>query len=293
MIIKQESQKDVLKYLENELLKITPSVKIAEYVNNIDDVYEKRAILKECRWDYESFDYLLSIFTDTVTNRQRFRKKADCFNIIRLAVKRNFNGCQFPENILDKLFYLFKEFILMVPPVNSDIVNCLSVALKDQVLKDNNVIWLVQNAAKDETILNRLLRYPTRNKIIEEWAIQSVDSSVIEGRESELYGILIKDKIPNILKEKDRKHLAWGVYYSKVANDIKEKLLLELAGEKNYRSICEISYRLNLPNVPRRMVEQIINNKSSRTYCQPLVSREISRHTRQRPARAGGTDTQE
>jgi hypothetical protein len=260
MIIPKESQKVVLEYLKNELLKITPSVKITEYIHNIDDIYEKRAILKECQWDYESFDYLLSIFTDTVGKRLRFRKKVDCFHIIRLAVKRNFIGAQFPEKILDKLFYLFKEFIQTVPPPNCDIVSCLSIALKDQVLNDDNVNWLVQNVTKNETILNRLLRYPTWNKIIEEWAIQSVDSDIIEGRESELYGILIKNGIPDILKEKDNKQLAWGVYYSKAVNEIKEKLLLEIAGETNYRSICEISYRLNLPSVIRKMIEQIENS---------------------------------
>jgi len=259
MIAPKESPKDILKYLENELLKITPSAKITECVRNIDDVYEKRDILKECRWDYESFDYLLSIFQETVAKRLRFRKKVDCFHIIRLAVKRNFIGGQFPEKILDKIFYLFKEIIQMVPPANCDIVNCLSVALKDQVLIDDNVNWLVQNVEKDETILNRLLRYHTQNKIIEEWAIQSVDSDIIKGRESELYGILIKDKIPDILKERDRNQLAWGVYYSKTSNETKEKLLIEIADEINYRSVCKISYRLNLPDVLRSLIEQIKN----------------------------------
>ena len=257
MITPKESKVEILKYLEVELLKITPSSKITGYIKNINDVYEKRAILKKCRWDFDSFYYLLSIFVDTVAKGLRFRKKVDCFKVVRFAIKHNFVGCQFPEKILDKLFYLFSEFIQIVPPANDDVVSWLSVALKDQVLNDDIVSWLIEHASDDETILNRLLRYPTWNKSIEKWATQSVESDLIEGRESELYGILIKNKIPDILKYKNSEHLAWGIYYSKTDIDTKERLLLDIAGKSNYRSVCEISYRLNLPNVTRQLIERI------------------------------------
>ncbi|MCJ7674314.1 MAG: hypothetical protein MUO33_04080 [Sedimentisphaerales bacterium] len=257
MIIPKESQNAVLKYLDVELMKITPAAKITEYVSKIDDVYEKRAILKECRWDFESFDYLLSVFVKTLANNSRFVKKVDCFKVVRLAIKRNFCGCQFPKEILDKLFYLFKEFHQLIPPSHYDIVSWLSVTLKDQVLNDEQVDWLIQNAATDETILNRLLRYPKWNKSIERWATQSLDSEVIEGRESELYGILIKNKIPDILKGKDSNLMAWGIYYSNNTDKTKEKLLLDVADKSNYRSVCEIAYRLNLPNVVTELIKKI------------------------------------
>lgn len=250
----QESREAILDYLDIELLKITPSAKIKEHVRKIDDVYEKRAILKQCRWAFESFDYLLSIFVNTVANGAHFRKKVDCFKILKRVIKDNFSGRQFPREVLDKLFYLYKEFILSA---NEDIAWCLSVFLKDQVLSDDQVNWLILNAAKDEFILNRLLRYPIENSSIKEWALQSVDSNIIEGRESELYGILIKDRIPDVLQEKDRDKLAWGVYYSKTTRETKERLLLDIAGKSNYRSVCEISYRLNLPNVTRELIERI------------------------------------
>lgn len=257
MIISKESKEDILKYLEVELLKITPVAKVTEYIKNIDDVYEKRAILKECRWDFESFDYLLSIFVETVAKGLHFRKKVDCFKVIRFAIKRNFIGCQFPEKILDKLFYLFRELFQIEPPANDDVISWLSVALKDQVLNTDIVNWLIQHVSEDETILNRLLRYPMFNESIERWAYKSVGSDLIEMRESELYGILIKDRIPDILKDKDSNHLAWGIYYSKTDKETKEKLLLDVAGKSNCRSICKVSYRLNLPDVTKTLVEII------------------------------------
>jgi hypothetical protein len=159
--------------------------------------------------------------------------------------------------ISDKLFYLFREFIQIVTPADYDIVSWLSVALKDQVLNDDIVNWLIQHATEDETILNRLLRYPTWNKSIEQWAVQSVRDNSTYDRESELYGMLIKDKIPDILKDKDSNHLAWGIYYSKTNRETKERLLLGIADKSNYRSICEISYRVNLPNVTKSLVEMI------------------------------------
>ena len=105
----QQSEKEILDFLDVELLKLAPAAKIKEYVRSIDDVYEKRAILKVCRWDFESFDYLLSIFIDTVVNKVSFTKKVDCFKVLKRAVRDNFSGRQFPKEILERLFYLYRE----------------------------------------------------------------------------------------------------------------------------------------------------------------------------------------
>ena len=254
MRISKESKEELLKYLEVELLKISTSSKITEYIRNIDDVYEKRAILKVCRWDFKSFDYLLSIFVKTVLNKSRFVKKVDCFRVVRSAIRNNFVGCQFPHEILNKLFCLFKEFLQLIPHVNYDIVSWLSVALKGQVLSDEQIDWLIQSAAMDKTVLNRLLRYPISNRSIEQWAMQALDSEIIQGRESELYGILIKERIPDLLIGRDSNEIAWGIYYSKNKDETKERLLLDVSETANYRSVCEIAYRLNLPNVVEELL---------------------------------------
>ena len=156
MIIPKRSKEELLKYLEAEHLKIKPASKIREFISNIDDVYKERALLKVCRWDFESFDYLLSIFQRTLLDKSRFIKKVDCFKVVRQAIRRNFDGCQFPNKILDKLFFLFREFLLLTPPVNYDIVSWLSVALKNQVLNDEQVDWLIHNASVDETIIDKV-----------------------------------------------------------------------------------------------------------------------------------------
>ncbi len=253
---REESQEDILRYLRTELFRLAPAANIRQYVADVGDIYEMRALLKECRWDTDSLDYLLSIFVQAIATRSRFVKKVDCFKVLRFAIRRNFSGVQLPNGILDKLFFLYKESLCSTPPAHGDVVYWLSVALKDQILSVEQVGWLVENVARleDETILNRLLRYPARNEVIERWAMQSVDSDLIDGRESELYGILITDHIPDMLKEKDPDKLAWGVYYSKNNTPTKQRLLLEVAGRSNYRSVCSICYRLNLPNVIRDLI---------------------------------------
>lgn len=256
MKMSKESRDAILKNLDVELLKITPAVKIKEYVRNIDDVNRWGAYLKECRWDFDSFDYLLSVFVNTLVDKSRFVNKVDCFKVVRFAIKRNFIECQFPIEIIDKLFFLFKAFHLFKPPSNYDIISWLSVSLKDQVLSDEQVDWLIQNAATDETILNRLLRYPKWNKSISQWASKSLGSEVVEGRESELYGRLIRDKIPDILQGKESNSIAWGIYYSDNTVETKENLLLAVSEESNLHSVCGIAHRLNLPNVIKELIRR-------------------------------------
>ncbi len=74
-VYKHEPLDKILEYINFELLKIIPAEKIKEHVSNIDDVYEKRAVLKECRWNFESFDHLLSVFVETISEGLHSGKK--------------------------------------------------------------------------------------------------------------------------------------------------------------------------------------------------------------------------
>lgn len=250
-----------------ELLKLEPGKHIKKYIKNIRDVYEKRMILKKCYWDYNSFDYLLSIFVDTVEGQSKFIRKADCFKVLKTVVKYSLSGQQFPKQINDKIFYLYRRFIFSE---NEEVVWSMSVLLKDQVLENEQIEWLIANCSENEHVLNRVLRYPKTNKQIEEWANKAIESSEFEGRESEICGILIKDSIPKNLKCQDSKVLAWGIYYSKNNDKLKQDLLIEVADSSNIRSITEICYRLNYPRVISALLakaEEFIDSGSLRRIC--------------------------
>lgn len=241
---------NTVQFLELELFKLRPSEYIKQYVTSMRDVYEKRAMLKECYLDFDSFDYLLSIFVDLAKGESKFTRRLDCFKVLKYAVKYNFTGQQFPNRIKDKIFYLYKKYIFSE---NEDIAWCLSVMLKDQVLENDQIEWLIENCSKDENILNRVLRYPKVNELIEDWANTVVDAGEdageFEGRRSEVYGILIKDTMPEKLKCKDSKALVWGIYYSKNSDEVKQNLLIEFADRSNLGSVAEICHRLNYPKV--------------------------------------------
>ncbi len=166
-------------------------------------------------------------------------------------------GQQFPKNITDKIFYLYKNYIL---EVNEDIAWCLSILLKDQELENEQIEWLVENCSKNDYVLNRLLKYPKENILIENWANMVLDTNEYDNRQSEIYGILIKKTIPEKVKYKDTNNLVWGIYYSKSNNEIKKKLLIESANYSNLRSVTEICYRLNIPEVLVSLIRKIKEN---------------------------------
>jgi len=54
--------------------------------------------------------------------------------------------------------------------------------------------WLCENIDQSEFILNRVLRYPTKSKVISKWALQAATSNNYRSRRAELTGWIIDEK---------------------------------------------------------------------------------------------------
>ncbi len=73
--MENNDNENIVQFLEQELFKLRPSEYIKKYITCMNDVYKEKAILKKCYWDYESFEYLLSIFVDNTKRKLKFVKK--------------------------------------------------------------------------------------------------------------------------------------------------------------------------------------------------------------------------
>ena len=151
----------------------------------------------------------------------------------------------FQTSLTRKLFYLYKCFIFSE---NEEIQWAVSIFIKDVVLDNADVLWLIDNHDESEHIINRLLRYPVYNTEISKWAERVYKNGDLLNRQSEVIAILISDEVPDYISVSSDV-LMWAIYHSKCDNTLKEQLILSHLDFAEYAVALEVAQRLHFSSV--------------------------------------------
>jgi len=239
-------EKEELKeLLEKRLMIFYPEKYIPQYIKTTQDIFENRSILKLIKYNNDALNFLLKIILNDINEKRRFRK-IDCLKTVKAIVKNRDENEAIDQKVISNLFKLYKEFILRG---TEEIRWCVSAYLKDQLLEEDEIKWLMDNYRKSDHIVNRLLRYPQENPLVTDWAKGVYLNKELKNRGSEVIAILIDEDIPDYVDKTKPKKLIWAIYYSKKPDGLKQKLI-----EKYYRTEClddalEVSLRLGYPSV--------------------------------------------
>jgi hypothetical protein len=153
-----------------------------------EDLEKNYSLLHKIHFDNKSRDYLLSMACDYILSKARNRKSVAKKVVYRLI--KNSLGKTNDLTIIEKLFEVFKKFAFDCAEDNWKI----SLFLKDVVLTDQMILWLIENSSKNDLIANRILRYPVKNEIIADWAKVQIDKYYGSiSRKSEVIGLALSD----------------------------------------------------------------------------------------------------
>lgn len=158
-------------------------------------------------------------------------------SVLRNVIRSN-PTMVFDEEANKLSFQVFKKYIFHN---NADMNSYANRLLVNVILDDESVKWLIDNYDESEHIMNRILRYPTYNERIANWAKQQYKHNTLPKRNSELIGLLIHKELPQFVIS-DNKVKIWGIYYSKVSDDIKKQLLFAAYSVEvlnDFISICK------------------------------------------------------
>ncbi len=145
--------------IEKHLMMFYPREYVPKFVKSTTDIYDNRSILREIIYDEKVLVYLTNIILKTLQKNRRFRK-LDCLNVVRDIAKTN-KKLKLSKVLIANLFKLFQKLIFNE---NQDIQWRVSVLLKNRILLDEQIEWLINNYKESIHILNRLLKYPVRNE---------------------------------------------------------------------------------------------------------------------------------
>jgi hypothetical protein len=174
--------------------------------------------------------------------------------VIRAILRNNPLDKNLDDQIILKLFFLFKNYIFHK---NEETQACANNLLRFQCLDDESIKWLISNWEKSDHIQNRLLRYPKQNPIIFDWAKKIYQEGLLRERVSEVVGLLINDSVPYYVKE-NNDTLIWAIYYARVPNEVKERLLIERFSMEYLNSLWKVAVRLRSSLVIDYMRDRIL-----------------------------------
>lgn len=231
---------------------LLPEQSLPFYIQNARDIYEHRSLLKQLLLSEYTINYLMDIIIESVKSKSRFRT-LDCLRVIRAILRNNPFGLELGNLPISKLFFLHRAFIFHK---NEQVSACANVLIMSQCLDDQSIKWIIANWEKSDHLLNRLLRYPARNSLITQWSREIYQSGRLKDRNSEVIALLIDEKLPPYIKE-NSSTIIWSIYYSRVSDETKQKLLMENFTIESTESLWKVATRLKYSEVIEFMRQKV------------------------------------
>jgi hypothetical protein len=235
------------------LILFSPEQLLPKYIQNPKDIIDNKWIIRELKCSDFVVNYLSEILLDALETSKRFRQ-LECLKILKYIIKYQNNGNDISSDTISKLFKLYKHYIFSK---NDDIQWCVSVFIKDQILGDSEIEWLILNYKYTIHIVNRLLLYPRSHELIKGWAKIIYMNNEYPDRINNVVALLIDNDIPEFIKDIDSIDKIWAIYNSRISVDDKERLIIKYSKESNVLSVAEVALRLNNINILKNAINRI------------------------------------
>jgi hypothetical protein len=241
--------------LQSSYLKYFPEQFPLELISDYSSILRYQKYLKNSKPERRLLCILLNTVLEKIERGQRFQK----ILILKLILHHLKYG-ETDQEIKIKVFKIYQELILNEP---DDVCWKLSNMLKNRELLPYQIDWLLDNIALSEHILNRVLRYPVKNKSISRWAETAIHNEELWNRRSEIIGCILNYR-PKF-RHKNHQNLVWGIYYSKLTHEEKKVLLDKYFYADNLSELLKICDRQNYTDLIKKWFQEISLHMESTT----------------------------
>lgn len=239
--------------LQRYLMIFEPSELLPQMIGSTRDIYENRSILKRLPCADSTVRHLAQIVLVEIEGGKRFRK-TECLKVLRAIVRNSAEAPQFQPETVRLLFRIYQKLIFKVSEEGQW---AASVLIKNQLLADGEIQWLIDNYDQSVHLLNRLLLYPVRHPAIVTWAENVYRTGELPGRRTEVIALLIQDDIPSFVDQTHAEPLLRAVSRARISHEHKEALLRTFAVQKSYDTLLDLALRLEMPSLIRHMIAEI------------------------------------
>lgn len=167
-----------------------------DLISTYKDFLRFREFIPFYQFNPKVFHAILKVTNDTWHSKKRISRLSLIDTLRKYLQTKKDRELELESRLL--IFEVFKKSIMEPEPVYirhlSDIRAFLNSMLKDQPLTEGEKQWLCDHADESEHILNRLLRYPVKSKVIHDWAAKNYETDRYRLRRAEIVGWIISEK---------------------------------------------------------------------------------------------------
>jgi len=238
---------DHYKLLQSEYFRHFPQEFPLELLMDYRSILVFRNYLKTAKPDQQLLTILLDITLQKINSKKRFQK------ILLLKLILHHSRCENLDSSSHvKIFEIYQRMICSEP---DEVCWKLSNMIRDRELSREQLNWLLENYEQSKHILNRILRYPVKNKKVSEWAETAINNEELISRRAEIIGCILNYR--SGYRHKDHDALVWGIYYSKLDDEHKKILLDKHLYPDNLVEVLKICERAGYTDLIEKWYNEI------------------------------------
>jgi hypothetical protein len=237
--------------LEYGLLLFEPT-RLIKRIRDVGDIYAQRHLLKQVLPSVATITHLTRLIHEAIAAGRRFRV-FESLKVLRVLLVSG-GPRQLPHATVSRLFGIYQELIL---DSREEVEWCLSRLIKDQILHDEAVSWLLDHWTESVHVINRLLRYPVQHPRIVKWAEQRYREGDLDDRRSEVIAILLPTWGLNPFLSEKPETLGWAIMQCAAPRIRKIQLIRDVQRIMPSRAVVTYAVRLNAPIILRAALKDL------------------------------------
>lgn len=221
--------------IQLEIAKIKNDYPSDVIITDYKSFLQERDFLKHYKYNPLVFDALVKLTCDLWCTTKRINR-FDLITAIKMYGKKRIEKNDVSDKTKEYLFELFKQLVILknIKVLQARVIEyqkrinsaILGMGFNETIIKE-----LCANAHTSNFVLSRLLRYPTKNKIISSWVVENFKNPVLSARRAEALSWVI-DVDPTFILNKN---ILWFDFAN--LNIADKKKIEEFENDKR---LCEI-----------------------------------------------------
>lgn len=232
---------------------------VQERVRTVRDIYENRSFLKQFSGSNDTVSHIANIILAAIRAQDRMRTM-DCLKILRGLVRNTTPEEALGPATVHVLFEIYKHYVF---DVREELQWCVSSIVKDQLLDDEAIDWLLANENQSEHIVNRLLLFPTAHPKIKEWAKRAYQMKTFHQRQYQVIALLIEKDLPSYVEGEESNTILWAIHKARIPDARKIVLINKYSDLDSVEAIVKIANRMQNKEIMVHLLSKLETMRAS------------------------------
>lgn len=245
-----------------------------DYILTYKDFKKNKDFLRYIGFNIKVYDAIVNLTSELWNSEQRINR-LNLLTILKRYNKKNPDPSNLSQETASKVYELFRQVVFFQNikkniKTYTKMKTLVNSIMLDVRLKDDELRWLCENAEVSEVILNRVLRYKYKSRVISNWAKENFNNDFLRKRRTELIGWMLDENTGFKISREDL--LGDFEYINRLDIKIMNKYETDMLDYKLKEDLAKtFAVKIDLPplNPNDPLFEEILSHSKKSLYKSP------------------------